>query len=142
MRCDLDREQHVQGPEQERLDSEEIERQDPLSLGPQELAPGGAATARSRAEAASPKERTDLRCRHPDAELGELAPDADAPHLAFSLPIRRMSSRTSSVIGGVPLDLRLRVHSLRTSSRCQRRSVCGFTTNDDHRARDSLLLIA
>jgi hypothetical protein len=45
----LDGEQCVQGPEHEGCDSEEIERQDPLGLGPQELAPDWAATTRSRA---------------------------------------------------------------------------------------------
>jgi predicted enzyme related to lactoylglutathione lyase len=47
-----------------------------------------------------------------------------------------MSSRTSSVIGGLPpTEVRLKVHFLRTSSRCHLRNVCGLTTNDDHRAR-------
>jgi hypothetical protein len=48
------------------------------SLSPQELAPGGAATARSRAETSPPQQRADLRGRHPDAELGELASDPEA----------------------------------------------------------------
>jgi hypothetical protein len=65
------------------------------------------------------------------------------PHLGFSLPIRRMRSRTWSVIGGLPpLDPRRKVHFLRTSSRCQRRSVWGLTRNADHRARGRTLLIA
>ncbi len=50
----------------------------PLGLGSQELAPGGAATARSRAEAVRPKERADLRGGDPDPEFGELAPDPEA----------------------------------------------------------------
>jgi hypothetical protein len=33
---DLDHDQHVQGPEQEHLDGEEVQRQDPSSLGPQD----------------------------------------------------------------------------------------------------------
>jgi hypothetical protein len=75
---DLDREQHLQRPEHERFDSEEVKRQDPLGLGPQELAPRGAATARSRAEAACPQERADLRGRHSDSEFRQLAPDPEA----------------------------------------------------------------
>ncbi len=54
-----------------------------------------------------------------------------------------MSSRTSSLMGGLPpADLCAYVHFLRTSSRCQRRSVRGLTMNDDHRARERALLIA
>jgi hypothetical protein len=65
------------------------------------------------------------------------------PHRAFSRPIRRMSSQTASGIGRLPpADLRRKVHFRRTSSRCHRRSVCGRTRNDDHRARGSALLIA
>ncbi len=52
------------------------------------------------------------------------------PHRGFSLPIRRMRSRTSSGIGGLPpADLPRKVHFLRTRSRCQRRSVWELTTN-------------
>jgi len=37
-----------------------------------------------------------------------------------------MSSRTSSLIGGLPpTEVRRKLHFLRTSSQCQRRSVCG-----------------
>src|SRR6266545_1307814 len=58
------------------------------------------------------------------------------PHPRFSLPIRRMNSRTSLPIGGLPpAEGRLKVHFLRTSSRCHRRSVWGLTTSIDHRAR-------
>jgi hypothetical protein len=75
---DLDPEQRVQGPEHERLDSEEVERQYPLSLSPQELAPSGAASTRSRAEPVGPQERADLRGRHSDSEFRQLAPDPEA----------------------------------------------------------------
>jgi len=65
------------------------------------------------------------------------------PHRGFSLPIRRMRSRTSSGIGGLPpADLPRKVHFLRTRSRCQRRSVWELTTNDDHPARGRVLLNA
>jgi hypothetical protein len=37
---DLNREEHVQRPKPRRLHSEEVEGQDPLSLGAKELAPG------------------------------------------------------------------------------------------------------
>jgi hypothetical protein len=65
------------------------------------------------------------------------------PHLEFSLPIRRMSSRTSSSIGGLPpAGPRRKVHFRHTSSRCHRRSVGGLTRKDDHRDRASVLLSA
>ena len=65
------------------------------------------------------------------------------PQLGFSLPIRRMNSRTSSLIGGLPpAEGRLKVHFLRTSSRCHRRSVWGLTPRIDHRARGRTLLMA
>lgn len=65
------------------------------------------------------------------------------PHRGFSRPILRMRSRTSGAIGGrPPVDPWRYVHFLRTSSRCQRRSVCGRMRNEDHRSRGSALLSA
>jgi len=140
---DLNREEHVQGAEPGRLDSEEVQRQDPPGLRPEELAPGGASSPGSRAEPVPSKQRADLRGRDLDAELGELATDPDASPSGFSLPIRRMSSRTSSLIGGLPPpDARRKVHFLRTSSRCQRRMVWGLTTKADQRARGRAVLNA
>ncbi len=77
--CDLDREEHVQRAKPRRLHSEEVQGQDPSSLGPEELPPGGTRSPGSRAEARRPKERADLRGRHSDAEFQQLAPDPDAP---------------------------------------------------------------
>src|SRR6266540_4683201 len=104
---DLDGEQYEQGAEPRRLHGEKVERQDSLGLAPQELPPTGAVTARGRAQPVRPKERPDPRRGDPDPERGELAPDPEASHLGFSLPIRRISSRTSSLIGGLPpVDIR------------------------------------
>jgi hypothetical protein len=65
------------------------------------------------------------------------------PHLGFFLPNRRMSSRTSAAIGGLPpTDPRLKLHFRRTRSRCHRRSVWGLTRNDDQRPRGRALLNA
>src|SRR5947207_1430452 len=57
--------------------------------------PGWLRSPGSRTQAVRSKERADLRRGDPDPELGELAPDPDAPHLGFSWPILRMSSLTS-----------------------------------------------
>jgi hypothetical protein len=72
---ELDGEQDVQRAKPNRLHSEEVEGNDPVSLGPEELAPGGAASARRRAEAFSAKDRPDSSGRYPDAELQQFAPD-------------------------------------------------------------------
>ncbi len=58
------------------------------------------------------------------------------PHLEFSRVIRRTSAWTSGSRGGLPgLLPRPKVHFLRTSSRCHRRSVLGVTMNEPHRSR-------
>lgn len=82
--------------------------------------------------------------RDPDAELGERTRDPEAPHLGFSLPCRRMSSRTSPAIAGLPpADLRRKGStSVAPTPGATEMSVCGHTTNDDHRAGGSILLIA
>jgi hypothetical protein len=64
------------------------------------------------------------------------------PHLGFSLPRRRTSSRSSGSTGGRPRRRRRKVHSLLTSSRCHRRSVWGVTRNEDHRSLGSNRLAA
>jgi hypothetical protein len=108
-----------------------------------ELPPGRAQPPWSRTEPASTQERADRRRRDPDPELGQLAPDPHARHRGFSLPIRRVSSPTSSASGGLPpVAFRRWVHFLRTSSRCQRSSVCGLTTNEDQRGRGRTRLAA
>src|SRR5918995_1463734 len=111
------------------------EYQDPV----QALRPGGADPPLG--VSVRPQQRADRR--DPDAELGELTANPDAAPPGVLLPICRMRSRTWSVIDGLPpVDLRRKVHFLRTSSRCQRSSVWGLTTNVDHRARGRILLNA
>src|SRR5262249_42072062 len=51
-------------------------------------------------------------------------------------------SHRSGSSGGRPTGRRRYVHLRRTSSRCQRRSVCGDTTNADHRSRGNRQLAA
>jgi hypothetical protein len=64
------------------------------------------------------------------------------PQLGFSRPRRNTSPRSAGSSGGGPGDRRRNVHFLATSSRCQRTSVCGETTNTDQRSRRSSLLAA
>jgi hypothetical protein len=107
----VDREQDVQRPEPDRLDGEEVKRKDARRLRPQELAPGQAVSQWRRADAVRTQQRADLSRRDSDAELCQLAPDSDAALSGVLPPIRRMRSRTSSLIGGLPaVDLRWKVH--------------------------------
>jgi hypothetical protein len=66
-RPELDGEKQVQGAKRKRLDSEEVERQDPSGLGPEELAPSGAGSPGSGVQAVPAKQRADPRRRDPDA---------------------------------------------------------------------------
>jgi hypothetical protein len=60
-RCDLDGEQHVDGAEPCRLDSEEVEGQDFIGLGPEKLAPRGTPPAWGRAQTVPTEDRSDGR---------------------------------------------------------------------------------
>jgi hypothetical protein len=64
------------------------------------------------------------------------------PQRGFSRARRKTSSRRSLSSGGRPARRRRYVHFLRTSSRCQRKSVCGETTNAGQRSRGSSPLAA
>ena len=137
---DLDREEHVQRAKPRRLHSEEVEGQDPLSLGAKELVPGGTGSPWSRAQSVRSQEVRILVAETLTPSLASSPRIRMHPHLGFSLPIRRMSLRNSALIGGLPPEkMRPKVHFLRTKSRCHRRSVCGLTRNDDHRARERTL---
>src|SRR5215472_7225528 len=68
-------EQHIQAPEQDRVDREEITRQQALSLGAQERPPGGIHAAGSRPAPASPQDPADGRLADMMAETGQLAVD-------------------------------------------------------------------
>src|SRR6266511_3036255 len=59
------------------------------------------------------------------------------PHLEFSRARRNTSPRSAGSSGGRPGQRRRYLHFLRTSSRCQRSSVCGETRNTDQRSRGS-----
>jgi hypothetical protein len=64
------------------------------------------------------------------------------PQRGFSRANRNTSSCSSGSSDGLPAGRRRYVHFRRTSSRCQRRSVCGETTNADHRPRGNRPLAA
>jgi hypothetical protein len=65
-----------------RVSGEEVQRQDPLRLRPQELRPPRAVPARSRVDPCVPEDLPHRRRRHPDAGRRQLAVDAAvAPRL-------------------------------------------------------------
>jgi hypothetical protein len=76
--ADLDEEQDVERPKQDRLDREEIAGEDAFCLGPQELRPGGAVTSWRGADPRAAEDGSDRGGSYPLAETLELTLDADA----------------------------------------------------------------
>jgi hypothetical protein len=60
----LDHEQHVVAAEQHSVDVEDVDGNDALGLGGEELAPSGALTSGSRWETVPTQDRRDARLRH------------------------------------------------------------------------------
>ena len=60
----------------EQVGGEEVQRQDPLRLGPEELRPARAIPARSPVDPGALEDLPDRGRRHGDAEPGQLAVDA------------------------------------------------------------------
>jgi hypothetical protein len=82
---DLDHEEHVEASHRNRIDGEEVGGQDALGLGTQELAPGRAGAPWRGREAMAAQDRGDAGLGDGDAELLQLADDAQiAP--AWILP--------------------------------------------------------
>jgi hypothetical protein len=73
---DLEHEQHVQAPEQHRVDMEAVARQDALGLGGQELPPGQPCAAWRRVDAGALEQQPHGARRDPVAKLHEFAMDA------------------------------------------------------------------
>jgi hypothetical protein len=97
---ELDGEQYIQGPEPGRLHSEEVEGHDPMSLGPEELAPRGTDPAWSRTETLSAQDRPDGGGGYSDAELHQLATD---PEVA---PPGVLSGHSHDELDGFPIERR------------------------------------
>src|ERR1035441_5171565 len=74
---DLDDEQHVVAPHDDRVDVEEVRGHNAFRLGREELGPGRAHSARGWWEDVASQGRNDTRLRHGDAELLQLADDAE-----------------------------------------------------------------
>jgi hypothetical protein len=94
---DLDHEKHVEAPEENRVDGEEVGCQDAFGLGTQELAPGRTEAPWRGWEAMATKNSGDARLRDCDVEFLELAHDAQvAP--ARTLP-RQVDDQFDSPLG-------------------------------------------
>ena len=95
----VDREQDVQRPEPDRLDGEEVKGQNCLGLRTKNSRQVGPSR---RGAGPSPFFRSSKRILVAETRIPSLASSPRIlmqPHLGFSLPIRRMSCRTSSGIG-------------------------------------------
>jgi hypothetical protein len=75
----LDHEQHIQPPEQHRVDMEQVARQDPLGLDGQELSPGQPRAAWRWIDACPVKEQPHRAWREPVTKPGELTVDTPIP---------------------------------------------------------------
>jgi hypothetical protein len=73
----FDHEQHVVTTEEHGIDMEEVGGHDAFGLGREELAPGRTRSSGSRRETVPAQDRSDARLRHADAELLQLADDAE-----------------------------------------------------------------
>ncbi len=73
---DLDEYQHVESPEQDRVDGKEVAADDRSGMRLQELRPSGSLAARSWRHAVAAQNASDCGCRNPVAQLDQLALDA------------------------------------------------------------------
>jgi hypothetical protein len=103
---------------------------------PQAHASGRRGDPPSRRRASSPAPSSSDSAAAQDAELAQLALDPDAaPTRALTRQPQHQLTAPAAQRGGRPAARHRYVHFRRTSSRRQRRSVCGETTNADHRPR-------
>jgi len=99
----LDHEQHVVAAEQHGVDVEEVGGHDAPGLGAEELGPGRTGAAGSRWETVTAQDSGDARLRHADAELLELADDAEVSPPGVLAARRQISSTVSSGRAGRPV---------------------------------------
>ena len=113
----------------EQVGGEEVQRQDPPRLGPQEFGPARSLPAGRGIDAGVLEDLPDRGRRHGDAEPGQLAVDAAVPHDSFSRASRSTTDRTFRCVAGRPVRpwRDRRDHRRRTMSRCHRKMVPGVT---------------
>jgi len=113
----------------EQVGGEEVQRQDPLRLGPKELRPARAIPARSPVDPGAVEDLPDRGWRHRDAEPASSPWIRRYPCDWFSRASRSTTARTLRCVAGRPARPRRdnRAHRRRTISRCQREIVPGVT---------------
>ena len=130
----LDDEEAVEQLERHCRHGEEVERHDHFAVIRQEGQPAltGTATASDAAQVASYGSFGD-----DETQLLELAVDLGRAQLGFSCAKRRISTRISVVVFGLPLGARDRhLQKSRKPARCQPTTVCDFTTTSTSAQRD------
>ncbi len=123
-RLRFDEHQDVEGLETGRLHAEEVARDDPLGVRPQELRPGGPMRLGAGPRPAFSQERPDRRAPPPGCPacaallgcgcipiVGSRGRDAG--------PGRRSRDRSEVVVASGPVRKSTQVHFLRTRSRCR-----------------------
>src|SRR5207247_9305568 len=73
--AELEEEEHIEAPEPERLDSEEVAGDDRVGVGTQEVAPAELGANAGRRHAGLPQDLGDRRCRDAHADAGEFTDD-------------------------------------------------------------------
>src|SRR6266699_1671693 len=73
--AELEEEEHIEAPEPERLDSEEVAGDDRVGVGTQEVAPAELGASAGRRHAGLPQDLGDRRCRDAHADSGEFTND-------------------------------------------------------------------
>jgi hypothetical protein len=141
---ELDKEQDIKPLEEERVDGEEIAFEDARRLLAQKVSPARVASDRFGA-GSIPSSRRIVQT----VLAASLIPSPTNspwirryPQPGFSRASRTTSSRISSGVAGRPGRRCGYVQRRATSSRCQRKSVPGFTNNDDHAFRGNTRLNA
>src|ERR1035441_9192900 len=85
----FDDEQHVVAPQEDRVDVEEVRGHSALGLGGEELGPRWALSPGCRWETVAAQHGRDARHRHADAELLQLADDAETGEYVLLADVRR-----------------------------------------------------
>jgi hypothetical protein len=128
-------EQHIQPPEPDRLDGEEVARHDPGGLLAQKRSPGAACPPGYRLEPVTAKRRTDRGRRHAHAKPLEFSLDALVTPPGI-LPGQPNDQLLDLLVQRWPANLAARVGPRAGDQpRCQPSNVSGFTKKHDQRDR-------
>src|ERR1035441_2165434 len=97
---DLHNKEHLDAPQQHRVDVEEVAREQATRFDTQEPLPAHVCQPRSRPQASTSQDAPHAALPHPVTQLREFALDPRYPQREFSWANRITSSRISSATGG------------------------------------------